>query len=119
MIASVGRSIDGSATLSTRTSRLPWKVRAFMVEFLLGSFAGRSRLGHQSVSLGLRPVRNEAPAVSQQAVDERSRDDALLALHEGVEALPRHHCGIVLLLRCADAGVLHLRAPEEVRLRRA
>ena len=29
MIASVGASIVGSGTVSTRTSRLPWKVTAF------------------------------------------------------------------------------------------
>src|SRR3954470_16558364 len=116
MTASVGSSMAGSGTLSTRTSLLPWNVRAFISNYLLASFAARAGLGHQSVCFRLRPVRHEPAAVGHQPVRKRSGDDTLFALHQGIETLPRDLRRVVLVGR-ADSGVLHVRPLEELRLR--
>src|SRR6185295_4892834 len=64
-IASVGFSIFGSGTSSTRTSRLPWKVSAFMEAFRSNSFSGRHPEGYLGAipafgdPLGRRPLLGE------------------------------------------------------------
>src|SRR4051794_36868404 len=107
MTASVGSSTAGSGTLSTRTSLLPWNVRAFISNYLLVSVAARARLGHQSVCFRLRPVRHEPAAVGHQSVRQRSGDDTLFALHQGIETLAGDF-GRIVLLGGADARVLHV-----------
>src|SRR5690349_13004587 len=77
MTASVGCSIFGSGTSSTRTSRLPWKVRAFMEAFRCDSFSGGQSEGYLGAipafgdSLGGRPLLREDFL--------RRRDHALVA----------------------------------------
>src|SRR6188472_18943 len=76
-IASVGCSIFGSGTSSTLTSRLPWKVSAFMEAFRCDSFSG----GHSEGHLGAIPAFGD-PLGGRPLLGEdflRRRDNALVA----------------------------------------
>src|SRR4051794_9572582 len=95
-IASVGCSIDGSSTVSTRTSWLPCQATAFIARpppLLLG----RAGLGHLAVHRGLRAVGQEAAAAALELRVHRRRHDPLLAGHQGLEAVARDVLRIVLV----------------------
>src|SRR3954452_16869021 len=115
MIASVGSSIAGSGTVSTRTWWLPCQVTAFMsCAFSVGVlFVGRAGLGHAAVHRGLRAVGQEPARAALELRGERRRDHALLVVHQRLVAVASDVCGVVLVAR-ADLRVEHVGALEEL-----
>src|SRR4051794_40751657 len=113
MMASVGCSILGSGTVSTRTSRLPWYVKACILGSLLLVLGGGAGLGQLAMHLGLRAVGHEAPGAALGLRLQRGGDDALLAGHQRLEAVTGY-VGRVVLVVGADLGVEHVGALEEL-----
>src|SRR6185312_15272934 len=86
MIASVGCSILGSGTVSTRTSRLPWNVTAFIAGLQSRGSAGCYPLDVVATARSGRTLTSRLAAGFDQAVDASLRDRPASALPQQVVA---------------------------------
>src|SRR5438105_5386895 len=118
-IASVGCSIFGSGTSSTRTSLVPCQTTAFIAALLpppplLLLLAAAAWLGLARLSRGLRGLGHDPARSDLGLVLHRPGDHVVFAGHQRLEALPGHLGRVVLGCLFAQLGALHAGPVEEL-----